>query len=315
MVVGTFQYMAPEQVEGKEADARSDIFALGAVLYEMATGSIPFRGDTSAVIFDAILNRPPVPALRLNPDLPPKLEDIISKCLEKDRNLRYQHASEIRTDLQRLKRDTESGRQGVPHPAGAATAISSASSPSQTSAAAVIAVGKHYKLGIAAGVLIFVMVLGAAALMLAMFGALVIQRSIARPLAAVTKVTEAVAGGDAALPVPFRDRPDEIGALARSIAVFQDAMRRNVELNKTVLTAAEAKVQRQEQIKVQELEILRREKELVATVQKAAEAERGRIEILAEAERQRLLTVVVVGGGSLPGAATREPRRARDPHH
>jgi methyl-accepting chemotaxis protein len=92
------------------------------------------------------------------------------------------------------------------------------------------------------------MVLGAAALMLAMFGALVIQRSIARPLAAVTRVTEAVAGGDAALAVPFRDRPDEIGALARSIAVFQDAMRRNVELNKTVLAEAEAKVQRQEQI-------------------------------------------------------------------
>jgi len=92
------------------------------------------------------------------------------------------------------------------------------------------------------------MVLGAAALMLAMFGALVIQRSIARPLAAVTRVTEAVAGGDAALAVPFRDRPDEIGALARSIAVFQDAMRRNVELNKTVLAEAEAKAQRQEQI-------------------------------------------------------------------
>ena len=91
-------------------------------------------------------------------------------------------------------------------------------------------------------------VLGAAALMLAMFGALVIQRSIARPLAAVTRVTEAVAGGDATLAVPFRDRPDEIGALARSIAVFQDAMRRNVELNKTVLAEAEAKVQRQEQI-------------------------------------------------------------------
>jgi len=92
------------------------------------------------------------------------------------------------------------------------------------------------------------MVLGAAALMLAMFGALVIQRSIARPLAAVTHVTEAVAGGDAALAVPFRDRPDEIGALARSIAVFQDAMRRNVELNKTVVAEADAKVQRQERI-------------------------------------------------------------------
>jgi tetratricopeptide (TPR) repeat protein/tRNA A-37 threonylcarbamoyl transferase component Bud32 len=104
--IGTVPYMSPEQVRAQDLDVRTDLFSLGAVLYEMATGAQPFRGESYGVIFDSILNRTPVPPVRLNPDLPAELERIIGKCLEKDRNLRYQHASEIRTDLQRLKRDT-----------------------------------------------------------------------------------------------------------------------------------------------------------------------------------------------------------------
>jgi serine/threonine protein kinase len=138
-MLGTVAYMSPEQVRGRELDARSDLFSFGAVLYEMATGDVPFHGESAAVICEAIMNRAPVPVVRLNHDAPARLEDIINKALEKDSNLRYQHASEMRSDLQRLKRDTESGRMVLPSDSGSVPTVaagpSSSGQPSALSAA------------------------------------------------------------------------------------------------------------------------------------------------------------------------------------
>jgi serine/threonine protein kinase len=174
--IGTVAYMSPEQARARALDARSDIFSFGTVLYEMATGTLPFRGESTAVTFEAILGRAPVPAVRLNPDLPPKMEEIIEKALEKDPQLRYQHAADLRTDLQRVKRDAASGgfsgSQAAPSASQSALSSSSTSGISaprvaQTESAhpsgsSVVEAAKRHKLGLTAGLVVGLIVLAAA---------------------------------------------------------------------------------------------------------------------------------------------------------
>jgi len=199
--VGTIAYMSPEQARGEELDARSDLFSLGTVLYQLATGQLPFSGNTSAVIFNAILERSPVPATQINPALPVKLQEIVDRLLEKDRDLRYQSAADLRGELKRLKRDTESGHaprlavtasstgtSQVTQPTPAVSTSTSTSAARVSSSSAVVAAARQHKLGLGISSLIGILIVGAAGYGIYAFV------SRARPVpfqnASVQKITE-----------------------------------------------------------------------------------------------------------------------------